>query len=167
MVMNMSGKKLLLAGLLFNMYWLIAVLGQQAYVWVLVLLIVACWWKFPKGIKAALSIALVGVVMDFTLSTVDIFAFDSFVIPAWLVMLWLGFGTFVWFMRSTIVSYPVMLIGILGGIGGSMSYFAGYRLEAVQWPLGVGITLSVLFVIWLLFSLSIALMMKRNEPHYS
>ena len=167
MVMNMSGKKLLLAGLLFNMYWLIAVLGQQAYVWVLVLLIVACWWKFPKGIKAALSIALFGVVMDFTLSAVDIFAFDSFVIPAWLVMLWLGFGTFVWFMRSTIVSYPVMLIGILGGLGGSLSYFAGYRLEAVQWPLGVGITLSVLFVIWLLFSLLIAVMMKRNEPHYS
>ncbi|MDV5167643.1 DUF2878 family protein [Photobacterium rosenbergii] len=163
----MSGKKLLLAGLLFNMYWSIAVLGQQAYVWVLVLLVVVCWWKFPKGIKAALSIALVGVVMDLTLSVVDILAFDSIIIPSWLIMLWLGFGTFVWFMRSTIVSYPVMLIGILGGIGGSMSYFAGYRLEAVQWPLGVGITLSVLFVIWLMFSLVIALMMKRNEPHYS
>ena len=167
MVMNMSGKKLLLASLFFNVYWLIAVLGQQAYVWVLALIVIACWWKFPKGIKVALSIGCFGVVMDLILSAADIFAFESIIIPSWLVMLWLGFGTFIWFMRSTILQYPAIVIGFLGGIGGSMSYFAGYRLDAVQWPMGVGITLSVLFVIWLLFSLAIALTMKHTEPYYS
>ena len=85
MVMNMSGKKLLLASLLFNVYWLIAVLGQQAYVWVLALIVIACWWKFPKGIKVALSIGCFGVVMDLILSAADIFAFESIIIPSWLV----------------------------------------------------------------------------------
>lgn len=114
----MSGKKLLLAGLLFNTYWLIAVLGQQAYVWVLVLLVVACWLKFPGGIKSALVIAGVGVVMDYFLSVYNIFSFGSSTLPSWLIMLWLGFGTFVWFMRTTITRYPAIVIGLFGGLAG-------------------------------------------------
>ena len=162
----MSGKKLLLAGLLFNTYWLIAVLGQQAYVWVLVLLVVACWLKFPGGIKSAVFIAGVGVVMDYFLSVYNIFSFGSSTLPSWLIMLWLGFGTFVWFMRTTITRYPAIVIGLLGGLGGSMSYFAGYRLQAVNWPQGVETTFLILFVLWLLFSLTLAVMMKRGIPNY-
>lgn len=159
----MSGKKLLLVGLLFNVYWLIAVLGQQAYVWVLVLLFSACWWSFPLMGRYAFSIACAGILMDGTLSAFNIFEFQTALIPFWLIMLWLGFGAFVWYMKETIVKQSVFFIGMLGGVGGAMSYFAGYRLQAVQWPFGVELTLPILFVSWFLFSMAVVTMIRRQE----
>ncbi|MGR5142708.1 DUF2878 domain-containing protein [Photobacterium sp. DNB23_23_1] len=158
----MSGKKLIVVGLLFNVYWLIAVLGQQAYVWVLVLLFAACWWKFPSVWRYAFSIAVAGVLMDGVLSISNVLDFQVLLIPNWLIMLWLGFGTFVWFIKETIANYSAALISLLGGVGGAMSYFAGYRLQAVQWPLGVELTLMVLFLSWFVLSTAIVLMIKRK-----
>ncbi|MGR5062837.1 DUF2878 domain-containing protein [Photobacterium sp. DNB22_13_2] len=158
----MSSKKLIAAGLIFNVYWLIAVLGQQAYVWVLVLLFAACWWKFPSVGRYAFSIACAGVLMDGALSISNVLDFQTLLIPIWLIMLWLGFGAFVWFMKETISNYSVAFIGLLGGVGGAMSYFAGYRLQAVQWPLGVELTLFILFASWFVLSTAIVMLIKRK-----
>lgn len=158
----MSGKKLILVGLLFNVYWLIAVLGQQVYVWVLVLLFSACWWTFPSVGRYAFAIAGSGILMDGALSFSNVLDFRGVLIPIWLMMLWLGFGAFVWFMRETIAKHSAVFIGLLGGGGGAMSYFAGHRLQAVQWPLGVELTLMILFVSWFVLSMTIVLMIKRQ-----
>ncbi|WEM45666.1 DUF2878 domain-containing protein (plasmid) [Photobacterium sp. DA100] len=158
----MSGYKLILAGLLFNVYWLIAVLGQQAYVWLLVLSFLACWWIFPKVGRYAFLIAGAGVLMDGILSASNVLAFPSALLPFWLVMLWLGFGCFVWFMRDLVKQHPIHLISLIGGVGGALSYFAGYRLQAVEWPLGAGLTLVILFASWVFFSLLLARMLQRS-----
>lgn len=46
---------------------------------------------------------------------------------------------------------PYLIIS-LGGVGGMMSYLAGYQLGAVMWPLGIEITAACILVCWLCFS---------------
>ncbi|KHT63880.1 hypothetical protein RJ45_09790 [Photobacterium gaetbulicola] len=158
----MSGYKLILVGLLFNVYWLVAVLGQHAYVWLLISAFMVCWWFFPAVGRYAFLIAGAGVLMDGIFSASNILAFPDALLPFWLVMLWLGFGCFVWFMRDVVKQYPAFLISLLGGIGGALSYFAGYRLQVVDWPMGAELTLLILFTSWVLFSLLLVRLLQRS-----
>jgi hypothetical protein len=102
--------------------------------------------------------------MDSVLNAANVFAFTSVLLPFWLVMLWLGFGAFVWCMREIVVRYSLLLLSLFGGLGGAMSYFAGYRLGAVEWPMGVEQTVIIVFVCWFAFTAGIAYSVKRNQP---
>ena len=73
-------------------------------------------------------------------------------LPGWLVVLWLGFSTFVWSIRWPILNRHPALIISLGGLGGMMSYLAGERLGAVSLPLGLPISALIILCCWLLFS---------------
>ncbi len=46
------------------------------------------------------------------------------------------------------VPFPKTYVSIVGGIGGTASYFAGYKLQAVEFGFSVGATLTILFVEW-------------------
>ncbi|MCV6069544.1 DUF2878 domain-containing protein, partial [Escherichia coli] len=46
-------------------------------------------------------------------------------------------------------------VSILGGLGGMLSYFAGYKLQAVEFGFDTSITLLALFVEWLVLMLVI------------
>ncbi|UTV30067.1 DUF2878 domain-containing protein [Photobacterium atrarenae] len=148
----MATRELVLIGVLFNLYWLLAVIGQNAYLWLLVALLFMSWWLRRATWKFATTLALCGILMDFILSQLDIFAFDTPGIPVWLVLLWFGFGTFVWMIREVVLRYHPGLVVLLGGVGGVVSYFAGYRLGAVSWPQGILPTLAALTVCWLGYS---------------
>lgn len=130
----MATRELVAVGVLFNLYWLLAVMGQNSYLWLLAVLLLVCWSLRRATWKFATALALCGILMDFTLSKLGIFAFDARGIPVWLVLLWFGFGTFVWLIREVVRRYRPGLVVLLGGIGGTASYFAGYRLGAGSSP---------------------------------
>jgi len=153
----MTIRELLIVGVVFNSYWLLAVLGQSHYQWLLVICLLGCWWLYRGAWRFALILGTAGILMDTVLSQLGLFQFQTAILPLWLVLLWLGFGSFVWVMRRTIAVYSYYVVIGIGGVGGMMSYLAGYRLGAVNWPLGIAITAMIVLVIWLCFS---ALMLK-------
>ncbi|GLR04042.1 hypothetical protein GCM10007906_16290 [Vibrio hyugaensis] len=51
--------------------------------------------------------------------------------------------------------FPKNYVSVVGGIGGTASYFAGYKLQAVEFGFNTSITLAILFVEWCLVMLLI------------
>ncbi|UXI04067.1 DUF2878 domain-containing protein [Photobacterium sp. TY1-4] len=149
----MATRELLTVGVLFNLYWLLAVLGQNSYLWLLVGSLLVCWWMTRHVWKFATIIAGCGIAMDVTLISLGVLSFEVWGIPAWLALLWFGFGTFLWMIREVLNRSSTGGLVLLGGLGGAASYFAGYRLGAVDWPLGILPTMAVLTLCWLGFSL--------------
>lgn len=159
-------RQLLIVGLIFNVYWALAVIGQSQFVWLLVLLLLSSWRVYRGAWRFGLMLGVSGVLMDAMLSWLGIYEFDALFFPLWLVLLWVGFGSFIWIMRQTIMANSPYFIISLGGVGGMMSYFAGYRLGAVMWPLGIEITAACILVCWLCFSaLALVLLNKCNRQN--
>ncbi|MGF1687304.1 DUF2878 domain-containing protein [Photobacterium japonica] len=162
----MTVKEWVFVGLVFNVFWFLAVLGQNQTLWLTLPLIVLCWWRYTGSASFGLLVGVLGIVIDTLWLHGGIFAFDKpqdapmsaltqvldgvteKTIPLWLMTLWIGFGSFVWVVRETVLGYPKVLVLMAFGIGGTMSYFAGFRLDAVAWPYGTGITFSILLVTW-------------------
>ncbi|NAX47835.1 DUF2878 family protein [Photobacterium halotolerans] len=145
-------KALVAVGLLFNGFWLLAVLGQNDWIAVLAGILIIVWWCFPAAVKMVLLTALMGSLMDGLLALTGVYRFESSFLPAWLVLLWLGFATFVWFLRHNLARYRASLVLLAGSVGGAGSYLAGKQLGAVSWPLGDTLTLLIVTACWLAFS---------------
>lgn len=148
----LSTKAVVVLGLAFNLYWAVAVLGQSQWVVALVIMLVTAWVLFPGSACFSLLLGGIGIGMDFLLIQAGVLAFDAGGMPLWLVLLWLGFASFVWIMRSRLLVMPYWLLGLIGSLGGAMSYLAGYRFDAVSWPYGIGLSGLVLLLCWGLFT---------------
>ncbi|WP_051035790.1 DUF2878 domain-containing protein [Photobacterium marinum] len=159
----MPFRELLAVGTTFNLYWFIAVLGQGDWVWLLAIMLLVCWCLYRDTWRFAAMIAAFGMTLDYLLIEMGVFRFDYPFLPVWLAMLWLGFGSFVWVIRHVIASYSPLLIILIGGVGGAMSYLAGYRLGAVDLPLGILTTIPVVLIIWTIFTAFILLFLQRCD----
>lgn len=149
---TLTTKALVAVGLLFNGFWLLAVLGQNDWIALLACILVIVWWCYPASVKQVLVMALAGCLMDGLLTFTGIYRFESSFLPAWLILLWLGFATFVWFLRHNLARYPASLVLLAGSLGGAGSYLAGKQLGAVSWPAGDTLTILIVTVCWLVFS---------------
>ena len=147
-----TGWKLILAGTVFNVFWLLTVMGQSQYLWISGLILLIVWWLVPQSCLFALSLAIPGIVMDAALERFGIFTFADDIFPGWLIVLWLGFATFVWSTHEAIMKRSHAVIIVLGGVGGMLSYLAGERLGAVVMPFGMVITALVILSCWLVFT---------------
>lgn len=157
----MAIRELLLIGLVFNVYWLMAVIGQSHFILGLLIILLVAWWFYKGALRFAVLLGGAGITMDFLLTRFGLLYFDNAIFPAWLALLWLGFGSFVWIMRRTIMAYSPYVMALIGGLGGMMSYLAGFRLGAVSWPLGPGMTALILLLCWLCFSVLILKLLDR------
>ncbi|PSW20185.1 DUF2878 domain-containing protein [Photobacterium sanctipauli] len=162
----MTTKELIAVGTVFNVFWFVAVLGQAQYSWVLLSILIFSWWRFHAAFKFGVAIGSAGILMDMALKHFALYQFATDSFPLWLALLWLGFGTFVWIIREKITSYSAVIIMALGGVGGMMSYFAGYRLGAVIWPYDLSITLPTILLCWIVFSGFILLTLKHIAGYY-
>ncbi|OAN11551.1 hypothetical protein A3K86_21750 [Photobacterium jeanii] len=136
----------------FNVFWVFAVWGQYRFIYFLVAMLLATWWFFSVNGRFVVSASLVGIAMDFALSGLGFYHFQDTLFPLWLALLWLGFTTFVWIIRKVIQSYSSNVLLIIGSVGGMLSYIAGNRLQAVEWPLGWVNTAVMVALCWLVFS---------------
>lgn len=65
---------------------------------------------------------------------------------------------FAWYayqLKSILYRFPKTYVSIVGGMGGTASYFAGYKLQAVEFGFSTGATLAMLFVEWCVMMLLI------------
>lgn len=153
---KLTPKDLFIAGTGFNVFWLVAVVGQYPWMPLLILLLAVSWWYYLGAWRFSMLMGGLGILMDSALAFAGILVFDDPIflhgLPTWLMLLWIAFGCFVWVCRQYIMTSQVAFMLLLGSVGGVVSYFAGYRLGAVHWPFGIPTTLLGLLICWLVFS---------------
>ena len=148
----MLKKQLANAGL-FQLGWFACVLGGNSP-WLLLagaaLMIHLLWISRSWAeVHLVICVCLLGTVIDSLLLNMGVFEFKQLgvLIPLWLVVLWAVFAIS---LRHCLAwtAQPLWRAALLGAISGPLSYYAGHRLGAVQFPLGLWPTLIGLAVVW-------------------
>ncbi|EKO3844258.1 DUF2878 domain-containing protein [Vibrio harveyi] len=151
--------KVFLASTWFQLCWFLAVLGTyqwQSLTLILTLLtIVHCWRVESFALKRIAMVVFVGLVLDTLNKQLSVFIFPTTWLPLWLTCLWVLFSWYAYQLKSILYRFPKIYVSIVGGLGGTASYFAGCKLEAVEFGFSVSATLAILFVEWCLMMLLI------------
>ncbi|EDP58907.1 DUF2878 domain-containing protein [Vibrio sp. AND4] len=151
--------KVFLSSTWFQLCWFAAVLGTYQWQWLTLVLtsltLVYCWRVEAQALKCIIVIVFFGLALD-TLNTLfSIFVFPTLWLPVWLVCLWVLFAWYAYQLKSILYRFPKTYVSIVGGIGGTASYFAGYKLHAVEFGFSVVTTFAILFVEWCVMMLLI------------
>lgn len=145
----------------FNFIWFgCVVYGNNFLPYAISLLVLHfCFIENPKSeLYLVFSIAFAGILIDSLLTNFDVFNFEFFQsapqsrliflnIPLWLIALWFAFGATVNHSLSLLKSYVWLRI-FTGLMVVPLSYFTGYKLDAVQFSYSVLTTLCVLSLTW-------------------
>lgn len=134
----------------FYGFWLVAVIGQNSFAWLLGLLILAHFIFTPTRTldTKVLILSLIGLSMDGLLTWGGVFAFNLW--PVWLLLLWVGFVLTFGHSMRWLSARPMWQQALLGAMAGPSSYLSGWRLGAVDLPLGPWWTLGLLAPLWAL-----------------
>jgi len=94
-------------------------------------------------------ITIVGSFVDMTAAYANLFVFESGqLLPIWLILLWANFSLTFHYSMSWLMHLHTLLQSLLGGIFGTASYFAAFKLGAVDYPMPMSFTLFFMIVIW-------------------
>lgn len=133
---------------LFQVFWFAAVLGaSKGSLWigpasVSVFLVVHLGMlgsaaDYRREVSYVLLVGLAGSVADSVLHAMGATAYPTseavwpyWLVPPWIVSLWVGFAMLPRFSLAWLTGRPV-LAALLGAIGGPLSYLAGARIGAV------------------------------------
>jgi len=139
--------------LVFNISWLVCVLGGSLVALPAAVLVIAIHLRFFSGnrseILLIMLVLLLGVVVDsfFIRSGLLVAPDGSLWPPLWLVCLWGLFATTLNHSLKWFQSYLGIAV-VVGGIAGSTTYFAGTRLTDFMLREPQPLSLAVMFVVW-------------------
>ena len=157
----------------FQAIWLLAILFQYEYLWLVGLLLFA-FFIFSDDPRCdgilIVGVIIVGLVVDGALTLSGVFTFTTpnygLVIPWWLLALWAGFaGTLRHSLGYFRNHFWVSVAG--GAIFGPVSYAAGARLGAVEFEMGMTTTMLILSPIWAIIFPFAVWLSKRAESVWS
>jgi hypothetical protein len=129
----------------FQLSWPACVIGA-AYGWLwtgLLVVGVMALWQLNRanrhrldGRMIAVCLAL-GLVLDTAWVRLGLLEFampwpSAGYAPLWIMLLWLALALVINHSMSAF-KHRLLLVGVLGGLGSPMSYFAGSRFGAVEW----------------------------------
>lgn len=136
----------------FQLMWFVAVFFTVNGLIVLILSLLLHFYLSPSrqyDLASLITISLIGGAVDLLLSWLGLMAFpEAVLLPAWLVLLWAHFAVALNHGMSWLNKVPVYLQVLFGGLFGPLSYYAGYKFGAVDFPLPHLQTLFILIVIW-------------------
>ncbi|HHX8657897.1 TPA: DUF2878 domain-containing protein [Vibrio diabolicus] len=151
--------KLLIASTWFQLCWFSAVLGTYQWQWLTLILtfitLVYCWRTDASALKHIASIVLAGVVLDTINQQFSVFVFPTQWLPIWLLCLWVLFSWYAYQLKPVLYRFPKIYVSIVGGVGGTVSYYAGYKLQVVEYGFNTSVTLVILFAEWFAMTLLI------------
>ncbi len=139
----------------YQSLWFIAILGGQSFEWVLLLLILLHLtlcndWKTET--KIILSCAAIGISIDSAFALQGLYQFSEepnyLPIPLWLVGIWLGFISTLRHSLDFMRKKP-LLMTMSAGLSAPLTYMAGMRLGAVEFPLGTPLSLMCIGLAWM------------------
>ena len=151
-----AGKRVLLDALVFQIAWLICVLGGVTLALIITLanLVLHLHWlqanrSFAfRWLVYILICSLIGIGIDQLAIYAGFFIFqDSQLVPIWLMCLWLNFMmtlhfSLYWLEKSWWAT------SLIGGVGGAYSYFVGEHLGQVILPYHWSLDALFLFISW-------------------
>lgn len=152
-VLNMSPRAFMIFNFLsFQSAWLVAVKLQQQGLLILIAIIIAHFLVSHSRVRdwyTLLSIVLVGSLVDSTMSYIGLFHFkEGNLMPLWLILLWANFALTFHYSMAWLARCSVPVQALLGGVFGCSSYYAAYKLGAVDYPFEFSLTIFTLVVIW-------------------
>lgn len=153
--------RVVLISVAFNLFWLLAVLGQHEALPYLVLALLVASILERKCVAAVLLIAFVGIAGDSLLVLLGFLDFGAHQMPLWFCLLWVGFSAYAVSLRGLLISKSGIVVALVGAFGGAASYLAGERLGAVTFNYSLPATLSVLFLAWFSYSAFILFVLHR------
>lgn len=147
---------LLANALLFQLGWLVCVLGGNLWALVYTLsFLVLHFWLFRQILRDFVSVAvalMIGVGHDAFFMHSGLIDFGNH--PSLLPPLWLGC---LWVLMALTLNYSLVWIyerywlsGLLGAIAGPASYWAGVALSPAQWSGSPLFVVSIMAAFWLL-----------------
>ncbi|WP_165311709.1 DUF2878 domain-containing protein [Vibrio ziniensis] len=144
--------RLFVVSLWFQLIWFLAVLGQESWQWLTLGfgVVTLCYAAYSRqeDIGKILLLGIGGVALDSFNSAVGLLVFKSAHVPLWLAVLWF---VFVWYAREWVpklAQYPKVWVMFLVGLGGALSYWAGYRFSAVEFSLPLAGALLFIALQW-------------------
>ncbi|MFT7052623.1 MAG: hypothetical protein ACJAU1_000170 [Psychromonas sp.] len=136
----------------FQLIWFVAVFFTVNGQIFLILSLLLHFYLSPNrqyDLASLITISLIGIAVDLLLSWLGLMRFPEAVfLPLWLVLLWAHFAVALNHGMSWLNKIPVYFQVVLGGLFGPLSYYAGYKFGAVDFPLPFLQTLLILTVIW-------------------
>lgn len=144
--------KALYNALSFQLGWFACVLGGSVIGVPVALLLLAVhlrWLGGPGEWRLLLAMLLLGALLDSSLMHLGVFDFAQagWLCPLWLMALWPLFATTLLHALSW-ASGRYWLLGLLGAVGGPLSYYAGTKLGALSFGVELELALVVLAVVW-------------------
>ncbi len=155
---------------LFQLAWPACVIGAaQGWLWtgLLVVGILSLWQlnrsnRHPLDLRMIAICLAIGVVVDTAWVQLGLLSYAlawpiAGAAPLWIMLLWLALALVINHSMSAF-KHRLVLVGVLGGIGSPLSYFAGSRFGAVEWTApvwqvilatGVSWALILPFLFWL------------------
>ncbi|QIZ76844.1 DUF2878 family protein [Ferrimonas lipolytica] len=111
---------------LFKLSWLVAIFGQQAWLWLQLIIVTIAVVTTP--IRLALPVILfatAGVILDSVLHYTGVLSFvpSTDFIPLYLALLWLSFSILIIKMKSSLPTKKLTL-SVLFGVAGASGYSA-------------------------------------------
>ncbi len=161
-------RRVLIASIWFQSLWFVAVIGREQTLWLLFLGVVVtyAWSIKERVIPTRLPIIVcLGLAVDALNGQLGIFGFSNTLalgLPAWLILLWLMFSWYAVMMEPVLIRVHPLLVVVSGAVGGTLSYYAGFRFGAVTLPQG---TLPMLLTVAFEWTLLSAIIVKLSQPH--
>lgn len=158
-----------IASVWFDIGWFVAVIGAEQWQWGALAFAVATL-LFHSGVQKKpllplLAIGALGWGIDYLNVSLSIFQFPSNALPIWLVSLWLMFAWYTYQLKSLLLRFAPVYVLLAGALGGSLSYFAGYQLGAVEFGYSVWLTMMILTLEWAIITLLIIEVHRRGEKN--
>ncbi len=132
----------------FQILWFSAVIGRNEWI-ILSLLLIAAHFMFTPSRGTdwrVIPIALIGITVDTMLTWGGFFVFET--LPLWLGLIWIGFVLTLGHSMSWLRKLPTLMLVPIGAVAGTMAYLAGWKLEAVELPMGLTWTIATLAILW-------------------
>jgi len=145
-------KRLIIKSTWFQVIWFMAVIGAESLQYVTLSLVfftlVISSVKGEIAWKKVVVIAALGTMLDYFHMAVGWFEFANDSFPLWLIALWFIFSWYASFLSSLLNQYPIVIVSLVGGVAGSLSYIAGEKFGGVTFSLPLHYSALMLALEW-------------------
>lgn len=113
----------------------------------------ACSRRAGATLLTAGAAGVAGLCAEGVLAALGLVRYESpwpgeAVVPAWIVALWMAFGTTLGTLEKALGPRPSLIAAALGFVLGPISYLAGARIGALTIPDGSAVSLIAIAMLW-------------------
>ncbi len=142
--------------ILFNGIWALCVFGQSDYlIWAAIGVLVLAFMTRATWEKSLVYMLVLGLLFDSIATLLTIFNFSSstFVLPVWLLVIWVAFVLTLSSSLAWIWKRSSWQAGLIMATAGCVSYTVALRGEGYYWGFSSMVTSAWLLSVWLVLGL--------------